>query len=307
MELVDRLLEGDKRAAAKLISMVEDEDSRTVEALRELYPHTGGAHIVGFTGPPGTGKSTLISHLIKEFRSRGKKVGVVAVDPTSPISGGALLGDRVRMRELGLDDGVFIRSMATRGHLGGLARAAYDAVKVLDAFGMDLVMVETVGAGQSEVEIASLAHTTVIVEVPGLGDAIQTIKAGILEVGDVFVANKVDMGEGEYLVNNLRMALEGREDPWEPPILQTVATEGEGVPELADALEEHWSHLSDTGELEDRDRQRLEAEILDILQGLVLKRALSAMDDEEYRRLVDRVCARETDPRTAAERIAGNV
>jgi len=180
VKFVDDLLKGDKRAAAKLISMIEDDDARATEALSAIYPHTGKAHVVGFTGPPGVGKSSLINQLLREFRTRGRKVGVVAVDPTSPFTGGAVLGDRIRMTDTGTDPGVFIRSMATRGHAGGLALATFDAVKVLDAFGMDLVFVETVGAGQSEVDIASRAHTTVVVQMPQSGDAVQALKAGPL-------------------------------------------------------------------------------------------------------------------------------
>src|SRR5213596_487241 len=224
--LVDSLIKGDKRSAGKLISLIEDDEPEAVEAVARIFPHTGRAHVVGLTGPPGVGKSSLINRLVRAFRSRGKTVGVVAVDPTSPYTGGAVLGDRIRMADTGVDPGVFIRSMATRGHAGGLALATFDAVRVLDALGMDVVFVETVGAGQSEVEIATRAHTT---------DVVETMKAGILEIGDVYVVNKVDLGNDDVLVANLKFQLEAREG-WTPPIVRTIATDGRGIDELADAL-----------------------------------------------------------------------
>src|SRR3989475_4272235 len=197
--LVDSLLKGDKRSAGKLMSLSEDDEPEAVEAVTRIFPHTGRSHVVGLTGPTGVGKSSLINRLVRAFRSRGKTVGVVAVDPPSPFTGGAVLGDRIRMADTGTDPGVFIRSMATRGHSGGLALATFDAVKVLDAYGMDIVFVETVGAGQSEVEVASRAHTTVVVQMPQTGDAVQALKAGILEIGDVYVVNKVDLGGGDAM------------------------------------------------------------------------------------------------------------
>src|SRR5256885_12873462 len=202
--LVDSLLEGDKRSAGKLISLIEDDEPEAVDALRRIYPHTGCAHVVGFTGPPGVGKSSLINRLVRTFRARGKTVGVVAVDPTSPYTGGAVLGDRIRMADTAVDPGVFIRSMATRGHAGGLALATFDAVRVLDAMGSQWVFVETVGAGQSEVGIASRAHTTIVVEKHLTGDVVATMKGGILEIGDVYVVNKVDLGNEDVLVGNLK-------------------------------------------------------------------------------------------------------
>src|SRR3989449_3112778 len=219
VKVVEQVLKGDQRAVAKLISMIEDDDPGASEALAEIYPHTGKAHTVGFTGPPGVGKSSLINRLVRAFRSRGKTVGVVAVDPTSPYTGGAVLGDRIRMADTGVDPGVFIRSMATRGHAGGLGLATFDAVRGLDAMGSDLVFVETVGAGQSEVEIASRAHTTVVVEMPLTGDVVQTMKAGILEIGEVYVVNKVELGNEDVLVANLKFQLETR-DGWTPPIIR---------------------------------------------------------------------------------------
>ncbi|MGQ0797023.1 MAG: methylmalonyl Co-A mutase-associated GTPase MeaB [Methanobacteriota archaeon] len=297
---VDAVVRGDKRAAAKLISLIEDDEPEAGEALTLVHPHTGRAHLVGFTGPPGVGKSSLISRLVRTFRARGKRVGVVGVDPTSPFTGGAVLGDRIRMAETGLDPGVFIRSMATRGHAGGLALATFDAVRVIEALGMDIVFIETVGAGQSEVEIATRAHTTVVVEMPLTGDVVQTMKAGILEIGDVYVVNKVDLGDADALVGNLTFQIEAR-DGWTPPIVRTSALEDRGVAELADAIAGHRSHIEATGALRRKEVDRARREILETAQRLLEHRVRAAGTGKgEFESLANRVADRTLDPRKAA-------
>jgi len=302
-QLVDDLLAGDKRAAAKLISLIEDDEPEAMEALARIHPHTGRAHIVGFTGPPGVGKSSLINRLVRTYRTQGKKVGVVAVDPTSPYTGGAVLGDRIRMADTGVDAGVFIRSMATRGHAGGLALATFDAVRVLDALGMDVVFVETVGAGQSEVEIATRAHTTVVVEMPMTGDAVQTMKAGILEIGDVYVVNKVDLGNEDVLIANLKFQLEPR-DGWTPPVVRTAATEGRGIDDLVEVLETHRAFLDSSGVLQRREVARARLEILENVQRQLSQqvRGLSRLGTT-FERLAREVVERRIDPHTAAQRL----
>ncbi len=302
-DLVGELLGGDKRAAAKLISLIEDDEPEASEALAAIFPHTGRAHYVGFTGAPGVGKSSLINRLVREFRTRDKKVGVVAVDPTSPYSGGAVLGDRIRMADTGIDPGVFIRSMATRGHAGGLALATFDAARVLDAMGLDLVFIETVGAGQSEVEIASRAHTTVVVEMPLTGDVVQTMKAGILEIGDVYVVNKVDLGSWESLVANLKFQIEERKG-WKPPVLTTSALEDRGVSEVADALEAHARYLAVSGQLKARNLDRARHEILENAQRILAQRVSQVTPlGAAFDRLASEVATQRLDPQAAARRL----
>jgi len=302
VKLVEQVLKGDKRAVAKLISMVEDDDPGATEALASVYPKTGKAHIIGFTGPPGVGKSSLINRLVREFRSRGKKVGVVAVDPTSPFTGGAVLGDRIRMADMGTDPGVFIRSMATRGHAGGLALATFDAVKVLDAFGMDVVFVETVGAGQSEVEVASRAHTTVVVQMPQSGDAVQVLKAGILEIGDVYVVNKTDLGGADVMATNLQFMIDEREG-WRAPVAKTSALEGKGIPELADAIERHHKHLRSGPLWERRESDRARKELLESMRRLLAETFSEKGEGEAFESNVKSIVARRIDPRTAAAKL----
>ncbi|HAL62202.1 MAG TPA: methylmalonyl Co-A mutase-associated GTPase MeaB [Chloroflexi bacterium] len=306
MEIVKRLLAGDRKAAARLMSLIENDASQAPRLLGALYPHTGRAHIVGVTGFPGTGKSTLVGELTKKIRAQGEKVGIVAVDPTSPFSGGALLGDRIRMQELSTDEGVFIRSMATRGSLGGLARATGDVVKVLDALGQDLIFIETVGAGQSEVEIARAAHTVVVVVAPGLGDEIQAIKAGLFEIADLFVVNKADREGAEGAVATLNYLLDMNQadgDRWRPPILKTIAIRGEGVEAVVDALKEHLGYLKESGQLELKNRERSEGEVKRIIEEALWGRLLSRLKEGEWERMMLRIADRELDPYTAAEKL----
>jgi len=306
MQAVEQVLKGDKRAAGKLISIIEDDDAGASEAIAAIYPHTGKAHVVGFTGPPGVGKSSLINRLIREFRVRDRKVGVVAVDPTSPFTGGAVLGDRIRMSDTGTDPGVFIRSMATRGHSGGLALATFDAVKVLDALGLDLIFVETVGAGQSEIDIASRAHTTVVVQMPQSGDAVQALKAGILEIGDIYVVNKTDLGGADSMSSNLDFMLEERQG-WRPSVVQTSALDGKGITELADAINKHYRYLKGGAGWRRRESDRARKELYESMRRLV---AESYSDEEEgvtFEETVGAIVVRKTDPRSAAKKLLRNL
>ena len=314
MELVTKALSGNRYALARLISCIEDGGADARASLSALYPHTGQAHVVGVTGAPGTGKSTLVNELTKALRAQDTTVGIVAVDPSSPFTGGALLGDRVRMRDLAGDPGVFIRSMATRGSLGGLARATADVVKVLDAAGFAVVMVETVGAGQAEVEIARTAHTTVVVEAPGMGDEVQALKAGLLEIADVLVVNKADRPGAAQAARALEMVIsrntsrphsEVGENIWRPPILKTIALDGSGVPEVLEAVAAHREHLRASGTWAARERARIETELRNVLRQELLERAVERVGEEQLQAWVERVAAREVDVYTAVQDILG--
>lgn len=298
-DLVTRLREGDRRALARAITIVETGGAAARELLAAAYPYTGNAHVVGITGPPGAGKSTLVTALTQEWRSRGATVGIVAVDPTSPFTGGAVLGDRIRMQVLSGDPGVFIRSMASRGRLGGLARATVDAVALLDAAGFQVVLIETVGAGQGEVDIARAAHTTLVVEVPGMGDDVQSIKAGVLEIADVFVVNKADREGADKTVRQLEAMLqmaERRPGAWTPPVLTAVATTATGSAAIVDAATRHLAYLRETGLADERARRAAERELAAAVQELALERLRGPAWDA----LVAHVAARERDPYTAA-------
>jgi LAO/AO transport system kinase len=307
--LADGVRTGDRRALARAISLVENSDPLALDLVRELYPDTGNAYAVGITGPPGVGKSTLISALIRQVREEQRTIGVISVDPSSPFTHGALLGDRIRLSDHFLDPGVFIRSMGTRGHLGGLAEATLQALLVLDASGKDLVVLETVGAGQSEVEVIGIADTIVLVLMPGSGDSVQALKAGIMEIPDVIVVNKMDHPAAKTMVKEVRSILSlDRDRSWQPPIVLTDATRGENVPELWNKIQEHRAHLESEGLLEERRRKNLAGEVFAVASGRAkahLERAVA--DDPELRRLLEEVQRRELDPLTAVQEILARV
>ena len=310
VELLPSVLAGDQRALARLITVVENNRPQARATLAAAFPHTGHAHIIGVTGAPGTGKSTLVNELAKVLRERDRTVGVIAVDPTSPFSGGAILGDRVRMRDLAGDPGVFIRSMASRGHLGGLAQTTSDVVKVLDAAGFNTVVVETVGAGQAEVDIARTAHTTIVIEAPGLGDEVQALKAGLLEVADVLVVNKADRPGASQTTRALQVMLEmGRSgkdtEEWQPPVLQTVALDGTGVESVLDAADAHRAYLEQTGLMARRERDRARVDLMRLLERELVDRLTRSVGADTLEQWVDRIVARESDPYSAVETLLG--
>lgn len=305
-ELIDRARDGDPRAVARLISLVEDESPALREVMAALAPYAGGAAILGVTGSPGVGKSTTTSALVTAFRADGRRVGVLAVDPSSPFSGGALLGDRVRMQDHATDSGVYIRSMATRGHLGGLAWATPQALRILDSAGCDVVVVETVGVGQSEVEVAALADTTLVLLAPGMGDGIQAAKAGILEVGDVFVVNKADRDGADQVVRDLRGAIrlaERSPGDWREPIVKTVASKGEGLDEVVAAVDKHRAWMQRGGELDRRRRRRVRDEIEAIAVTALRGRFGDLHGDARLDTLAEKVLAGQIDPYAAADEI----
>ncbi len=304
--LVGRLLSGDRRALARVISKIEREDPETPEIVAEIYPRTGGAQSVGFTGPPGVGKSSLITKLIELYRREDRRVGVVSVDPSSPFSRGAILGDRIRLSDHFLDPGVFIRSMGSRGHLGGLAGASRLAALAMEASGVDVVIYETVGVGQGEVEVASAADTVVLALQPGAGDAVQALKAGVMEIADIFCVNKADHPQAKGAANEVRSILEiGHEldpQPWFPPIIMTRGDTGEGVEELETTIERHRSYLEETGKLEERRRASLKEFVIAWAKDRLEKEMQERLNREDTE-LMERVYSRKLDPISASERI----
>ena len=307
MSLAKLILQGDIRAASRLMRDIDDRVPSALESLKELYPNTGRAYIIGITGPPGSGKSTLVDKMIDILRKDGKSVGIVAVDPTSPFSGGAILGDRIRMQRHATDEGVFIRSLATRGCLGGLTRSTQDIINVMDAMGKDIILVETVGVGQDEVEVVNTAHTSIVVLVPGLGDDIQAIKAGIIEIGDLFVINKSDREGADKMERDLLMVLEmgrRRDDSWEPLIYKTEAISGKGVFELVYGIYRHKQALEQSQGLEKKLRERTKTTFLEILRTEVMSRFIEKMEKEgEWDKIIDDLMYRRIDPYSMAERV----
>jgi len=306
--LIHRAVKGDRRAISRLMSLAENDPHARFEILSKLYWRANRAHVVGITGPPGCGKSTLIAQLAKHYSNNGRTVGIVAVDPSSQITGGALLGDRIRMGELAADPKVFIRSMATRGNFGGVARATEDAVRILEAVKMDYVIIETAGAGQSDVDVKLLGDTTVVTTAPGLGDEIQALKAGIMEIGDIYVVNKADRENADQAAQEIYWAIStaAGEDCWKPRVLKTIATSGDGVAALAEAIVQHGLYLNQTGRARGSDKERLRAEILDAARRYFTEITLKKIESSrEFAHLLSEVERHRIDPYSAGRKLAG--
>lgn len=305
MELTRRLLNGDKRACARLISIVENDEIQSAKTIKEIYKYTGKAHVIGITGPPGGGKSTLTDKLAKELRKRDKKVAIIAVDPTSPFTGGAILGDRIRMQDLATDPGVFIRSMGTRGYLGGLSKATQSAIKILDVYGADYIFVETVGVGQSEVDIVKTADTVVMVMVPGLGDDIQAIKAGVMEIGDIFAINKSDLdGAGRTAAEVKAMLDLSQNKEYRPPVVQVIASKNKDVDILLDEILKHMEDMESAGKLQERREKNARMEIIKLVEIEIMRMILNKADAGDTLDAISKdVALRNVDPYSACEQL----
>ncbi len=307
MSLAEKILNGDVRSAARLMRDIDDGMASATAELKTLYPHTGKAFIIGITGPPGAGKSTLTDKVIEAYRKKDKTVAVVAIDPTSPFTGGAILGDRIRMNRHASDDGVFIRSLGTRGHLGGLSNSTNDIVNVFDAMGWEIIIVETVGVGQDEVDIVRTAHTSIVVSVPGLGDDIQAIKAGILEIGDVFVVNKADRPDADRTVRDLEVMIEMNHPPegeWWPPVIKTVAARHDGIDELIEKIEAHRNYLIQSGKLARFEENKSATHFTELLKDGLFRQVYTRLHaDDRLARTIQAIAKREVDPYSAVEEI----
>ena len=306
MELVHEALKGSERAIARLITIVENELPGWIEIMREIYPHTGTAYLIGFTGPTGSGKSTLVDRVALGLCTKGYSVGIIAIDPSSPFTGGALLGDRIRMREVVSQDNVFIRSLGTRGGLGGISQATSDVIKILDASGKEFILIETIGVGQDEVEIVQVADTSIVVSVPGLGDDIQTIKAGIMEIGDIFVVNKADREGADHVVTMIKAMLDLNplSQIWQQPVIKTVATENRGIDELLEYTMQHRQHLIDSGLLTVKRKERIGREITKLLEHRISRYVHDQMKQIDFLKdAVEQISSRKEDPFSCVDRL----